>query len=130
MPAAPEGGSDAPGSGERAKGQNRTKTGQRATGQMGKNWANGKSGAGRGPAAGPAVGAAVCRTVRRTICRADCGTVCRTVHPAARAGRASQKGSSLTIPEQPREAANRLLVRKDEHAELLSAHPVSVLSVS
>lgn len=34
-----------------------------------------------------------------------------------------EKGSSQTLPEQPREAASRLLVWKDEHAELLSAHP-------
>lgn len=42
-----------------------------------------------------------------------------------------EKGSSLTLPEQPREAAaNRLLVWKDEHEELLSAHPIGILSLS
>lgn len=41
-----------------------------------------------------------------------------------------EKGSSLTPPEQPREAANRLLVWKDEQEELLSAHSISIPSVS
>lgn len=41
-----------------------------------------------------------------------------------------EKGSSLTVPAQPREAANRLLVWKDEHGELLSAHSIGILSGS
>lgn len=41
-----------------------------------------------------------------------------------------EQGSSLTFPDQPREAANRLLVWEDEHEELLSAHPVGIPSGS
>lgn len=37
-----------------------------------------------------------------------------------------EQGSSLTFPEQP----NRLLVWKDKHKELLSAHPISIPRVS